>query len=70
MNFREIEALARQIEENVKQSRELTDQETLRYIRDHQDQIVAELVRNGRARVLTSLGEFSLTLDDLKASAA
>ena len=70
MNFREIEALARQIEENVMLSREETNREAIRYIRDHQQQIVADLVREGRARILTSLGEFSLTLDDLKATAA
>ena len=69
MNGREIAALAKQIEENVRMNRELTDQEAIRYIQDHQQEIVQNLVRSGRARVLTSFREFSLTLDDLNATA-
>ena len=70
MNGHEIAALARQIQENVQMNRELTTQEAIRYIREHQQEIVRDLVRSGCARVLTSIGEFSLTLDDLKAVAA
>ncbi len=66
MNGREITALARQIEENI----DLTRQEAMRYIREHQDEIVRELVHSGVAKVRTNVGDFSLTLDDLKATAA
>lgn len=70
MNGREIAALAKQIEENVKLNRELTNQEAIRYIREHQEDIVRDLVHSGRTKVLTNFGEFSLTLDDLNAAAA
>lgn len=69
MNAREIEALARQIEENVRLNERLASQEAIRYIQEHQEQIVQELARQGSTRVLTSFGEFRLTLDDLRAAA-
>lgn len=66
MNGAQIENLLRMIDENV----DLTRQEVIRYIREHQQEIVQQLVRSGEATVKTHVGDFSLTLDDLQATAA
>lgn len=70
MNGREIEALMRAIEDNVKLSRRLLQQEAIRYIRANQQQIVEDLVRCGETKIRTNLGDLSLTLKDLSAAAA
>ncbi len=66
MNGIQIENILRLIDENV----DITRQEAIRYIRDHQQQIVQDLVRSGATKVKTSAGDLSLTLDDLSAAAA
>lgn len=66
MNGIQIENILRMIDENV----DITRQEAIRYIRDHQQQIVQDLVRSGQTRVKTSAGDLSLTLEDLTAAAA
>ncbi len=66
MNGIQIENILRMIDENV----DITRQEAIRYIRDHQQEIVQQLVRSGEAKVKTSVGDLSLTLEDLSAAAA
>lgn len=66
MNGIQIENILRMIDENV----DITRQEAIRYIRDHQQQIVQDLVRSGATKVKTSAGDLSLTLEDLTAAAA
>ena len=66
MNGAQIENFLRMVDENV----DITRQEAIRYIRDHQQQIVQDLVRSGRTVVKTHVGDLSLTLDDLSAKAA
>lgn len=70
MNGREIEALMKAIEDNVKLSRKQMQQETIRYIEQNREQIVRELVQSGATTIRTNLGNLSLTLDDLNAAAA
>ena len=66
MNGIQIENILRLIDENV----DITRQEAIRYIRDHQQQIVQDLVLSGATKVKTSAGDLSLTLEDLSAAAA
>ncbi len=66
MNGIQIENILRLIDQNV----DITRQEAIRYIRDHQQQIVQDLVRSGATKVKTSAGDLSLTLEDLSAAAA
>ena len=66
MNGIQIENILRLIDENV----DITRQEAIRYIRDHQQQIVQDLVRSGATKVKTSAGDLRLTLEDLSAAAA
>ena len=66
MNGAQIENFLRMVDENV----DLTRQEAIHYIREHQQQIVQELIRSGSTVVKTNVGDFSLTLDDLSAKAA
>ena len=66
MNGIQIENILRMIDENV----DITRQETIRYIRDHQQQIVQDLLRSGETKVKTSAGDLSLKLEDLTAAAA
>lgn len=66
MNGIQIENILRLIDENV----DITRQEAIRYIRDHQQQIIQDLVRSGATKVKTSAGDLSLTLEDLGAAAA
>jgi hypothetical protein len=66
MNGIQIENILRMIDENM----DITRQEAIRYIREHQQQIVQDLLHSGATKVKTSAGDLSLTLEDLTAAAA
>ncbi len=66
MNGSQIENVLRLIDQNV----DITRQETLVYLREHQAEVVEQLTKTGRATVKTSAGELSLRIEDLTAAAA
>ena len=66
MNGSQIENVLRLIDQNV----DITRQETLIYLREHQAEIVEQLTKTGLATVKTSAGELSLRIEDLTAAAA
>lgn len=66
MNGSQIESVLQLIDQNV----DITRQETLLYLREHQAEVVQALARTGRATVKTTAGELSLRIEDLTAAAA
>ena len=66
MNGSQIENVLRMIDENV----DITRQEVIRYLREHQREVVQDLARQGHAVVPTSAGNLQLCLEDLSAAAA
>ena len=66
MNGSQIENVLRMIDENV----DITRQEVLRYLREHQGEVVRDLATRGVASVPTSAGALTLSIEDLSAAAA
>jgi hypothetical protein len=66
MSGSQIENLLQMIDDNV----DITRREVLRYLREHQGEVVQDLATKGVASVPTSAGALQLRLEDLAAAAA
>jgi Lhr-like helicase len=70
VNGRELEHVLSMIEENISANQTILRSEVFRFIKRNEDEVVAQLRKNARARIPTSFGEMILNLADLHKAVA
>jgi hypothetical protein len=70
MNRFELERILSLIEANAQTNQPRVRTEVLKYIQDHEEEVLAQLRTSQQARVSTSLGTVILRLSDLQAAVA
>jgi hypothetical protein len=66
MNGWELERLLTMIDENIEENEVRLRAEILRFIQNHEDDVVDQLRKKEVARIPTSFGDFALSLVDLR----
>lgn len=70
MNGFEIERLLTLIDQNIALTTASRDEEVIEFVKQHEDEVLGTLRREGYFDVPTSLGVVHLSLHDLEAAAA